>query len=165
MRRLGLLALLVIAAIGAFAGWLDSQISRPYRGHRPEKVFVDIPRGTSRCGISGILAKNDVIRNRFAFDVFSLWHMRKPLQAGEYLFDAPLNSKEAFWKIAEGKIFVHISSRSEKADACFRSWRSLERQSISALARTFSPPREIRRRLPISLRRRRHWRGFVSLQV
>jgi UPF0755 protein len=108
MRRLGLLALLVIAAIGAFAGWLDSQISRPYRGHRPEKVFVDIPRGTSRWGISGILAKNDVIRNRFAFDVFSLWHMRKPLQAGEYLFDSPLNSKEAFWKIAEGKIFVHM---------------------------------------------------------
>jgi len=108
MRRLGLLALLVIAAMGAFAGWLDSQISRPYRGKRPEKVFVDIPHGTSRWGVSGILARNDVIRNRLAFDMFTLWHFRRPLQAGEYLFDQPLNSKEVFWKISGGKIFFHI---------------------------------------------------------
>ena len=51
MRRLGLLALLVIAAIGAGAGWLDSQISRPYRGHRPEKVFVEF-RTARRAGPS-----------------------------------------------------------------------------------------------------------------
>lgn len=108
MRRLGLLALLVIAAMGALAGWLDSQISRPYRGKRPEKVFVDIPHGTSRWGVSGILAHNDVIRNRVAFDMLSLWHFRRPLQAGEYLFDQPLNSKEVFWKISNGKIFFHI---------------------------------------------------------
>ena len=107
MRRLGLLALLVIAAMGGLAGWLDSQISRPYRGHRPEKIFVDIPRGTSRWGVAGILKQNDVIRDRVAFELFSLWHARKPLLAGEYYFDHPLNSKEVFRKIAEGKIFVH----------------------------------------------------------
>lgn len=107
MRRLGLLALLVIAAMGGLAGWLDSQISRPYRGHRPEKIFVDIPRGTSRWGVAGILKQNDVIRDRLAFELFSLWHARKPLLAGEYYFDHPLNSKEVFRKIAEGKIFVH----------------------------------------------------------
>ena len=56
MRRLGLLALLAIAAIGAAAEWLDVQIDKPYRGHRPAQVYVDIPRGTSRWGISGILA-------------------------------------------------------------------------------------------------------------
>jgi UPF0755 protein len=107
MRRLGLVALLVIAAMGGFAGWLDSQISRPYRGRTVEKVFVDIPRGTSRWGVAGILKKNDIIRNRVAFEAFSIWHPRKPLQAGEYYFDHPLNSKEVFWKIAGGKIFVH----------------------------------------------------------
>src|SRR5580658_7974266 len=108
MRRLGLLALLLIAAIGAGAGWLDSQISRPYRGHRPEKVFVDIPHGTSRWGIAGILRQNDVIRNRVAFALFSDWHFRRPLQAGEYLFDRSLDSREAFWKIAHGQIFVDV---------------------------------------------------------
>jgi UPF0755 protein len=108
MKRMGLLALLAIAALGAGAGWLESQISRPYRGHRPEKVFVDIPRGTSRWGIAGILRKNDVIRNRLAFALFSDWHFRKPLQAGEYLFDRQVDSREVFWKIAHGQIFVHI---------------------------------------------------------
>jgi hypothetical protein len=34
MRRLGLLALLAISALGAGAAWLDSQLVRPYRGHR-----------------------------------------------------------------------------------------------------------------------------------
>ena len=108
MRRLGLLALLAIAALGAGAGWLESQISRPYRGHRPERIFVDIPRGTSRWGIAGILRKNDVIRNRLAFALFSDWHFRRPLQAGEYLFDRQVDSREVFWKIAHGQIFVHI---------------------------------------------------------
>jgi len=107
MRRLGLLALLAISALGAGAAWLDSQISRPYRGHRPEKVFVDIPHGSSRWQIAGILRDNDVIRNRLAFALFADWHFRKRLQAGEYLFDRPLNSRETFWKISRGQIFVH----------------------------------------------------------
>jgi len=107
MRRLGLVALLVIAAMGAAAGWMDSQISRPYTGHEPLKVFVEIPHGTSHWGVAGILKKDDIIRNRLAFEIFSLWHIRHPLQAGEYLIDKPLNSKQVFWKIAEGKIFLH----------------------------------------------------------
>jgi UPF0755 protein len=108
MRRLGLLALLAIAGLGAGAGWLESQISRPYRGHRPEKVFVDIPRGTSRWGIAGILRSNDIIRNRLAFGLFTGWHFRRPLQAGEYLFDHQVDLREVFWKIAHGQIFVHV---------------------------------------------------------
>jgi UPF0755 protein len=107
MRRLGLLALLAISAVGAGAAWLDSQISRPYRGHRPERIFVDIPHGTSRWGVAGILRQNDVIRNRLAFELFSVWHLRTPEQAGEYFFDHQVDSRETFWKIARGQIFVH----------------------------------------------------------
>ena len=107
MKRLGLVALLVIAAMGAAAGWLDSQIVRPYTGHRQAKAFIEIPHGTSRWGVSGILKKDDIIRNRMAFELFSLWHIRHPLQAGEYLIDQPLNSKQVFWKIAQGRIFLH----------------------------------------------------------
>lgn len=107
MRRLGLLALLVIAAVGAGAGWMDSQISRPYRGRRPEKVFVDIAHGTSRWNIAGTLRRNDVIRSRLAFGLFSLWHIRTPLEAGEYYFDHPVTTREVFWQVAQGKIFVH----------------------------------------------------------
>jgi UPF0755 protein len=106
MKRLGLLALLLIAAIGAGAGWLDSQISRPYRGHRPEKVFVDIPHGSSRWTIAGILREDDVIRNRLAFTLFSVWHFRRRIQAGEYYFDQPVNTREVFWKLARGRIYI-----------------------------------------------------------
>ena len=106
MKRLGLLALLLIAAIGAGAGWLDSQISRPYRGHRPEKVFVDIPHGSSRWKIAGILRDEDVIRNRLAFTLFSVWHFRRRIQAGEYYFDQPVNTREVFWKMARGRIYI-----------------------------------------------------------
>jgi UPF0755 protein len=106
MKRLGLLALLLIAAIGAGAGWLDSQISRPYRGHRPEKVFVDIPHGSSRWKIAGILREDDVVRNRLAFTLFSFWHFRRPIQAGEYYFDQPVTTREVFWKMARGRVYV-----------------------------------------------------------
>jgi peptidoglycan lytic transglycosylase G len=106
MKRLGLLALLLIAAIGAGAGWLDSQISRPYRGHRPEKVFVDIPHGSSRWKIAGILREDDVVRNRLAFTLFSYWHFRRPIQAGEYYFDQPVTTREVFWKMARGRVYV-----------------------------------------------------------
>ncbi len=108
MRRLGLLALLAIAALGAGAGWLDSQISRPYSGRRPEKIFVDIPHGTSRWAVAGVLRRSGVIRSRLAFALFSDWHFHHPPQAGEYLIDRPMNSREMFWKIARGQIFVHI---------------------------------------------------------
>src|SRR6202789_4246783 len=101
MRRLGLLALLVIAAIGAGAGWLDSQISRPYRGHRPEKHFVDIAPGTSRCAAVGILRQNNVIRNRVAYALVSFWHFRVPMQAGEYDVDRPVDTREVFWQLAQ----------------------------------------------------------------
>jgi UPF0755 protein len=108
VRRLGLLALLAISAFGAGAAWLDSQLVRPYRGHRPEQVFVDIPHGTSRWQIAGILRDNDVIRNRVAFALFSDWHFRRKLQAGEYLFDGSIDSRGVFWKISHGQIFVHV---------------------------------------------------------
>lgn len=108
MKRLGLLALLAIAALGAGAAWMDSQISRPYRGHRPEKVFLEIPHGTSRWQIAGILKSSDVIRNRLAFAILSYWHFRRPLQAGEYQVAEQMNSRQLFWMIAHGKVFVHV---------------------------------------------------------
>jgi UPF0755 protein len=129
MRRLGFLALLLIAALGGAAGWVDSQISRPYRGHRPEKVFVDIPHGTSRWGVAAILRKNDVIRSKLAFALFSDWHYRRALQAGEYYFDHPVNSREVFWKVAHGQIFVHTVTIPEGWNM-FDIADELERQGV-----------------------------------
>lgn len=129
LGRLGFLALLLIAALGGGAAWVDSQINRPYRGHRPEKVFVDIPRGTSRFGVAAILRKDDVIRSRLAFLLFSEWHFRKTLQAGEYYFDHPFNSREVFWKISRGQIYVHTVTIPE-GWTMFDIAAELERQKI-----------------------------------
>lgn len=107
IRRLGLLVLLLIAALGAGAAWLDSQLSRPYSSQSPEHTFVEIPHGTSRWHIAGTLRREGVIRNRLAFALFSEWHFRRPMQAGEYLFDEPLNSRQVFWKMSRGQIYVH----------------------------------------------------------
>ena len=144
MKRLGLLALLLIAAMGAGAGWLDSQISRPYRGHRPEKVFVDIPHGSSRWKIAGILRHDDVIRNRLAFTLFSDWHFRKPIQAGEYYFDQPVNTREVFWKMARGRIYVRTMSGARGLDDASTSRRRF-RSRGSAIGSSFWPPRTKRR--------------------
>lgn len=153
MRRLGLLALLAIAVLGAGAGWLDSQIDRPYRGHRPEKLFVDIPHGTSRWRIAGILKQDDVIRNRLAFAIFSDWHFHRALQAGEYLFDQPLNSRQVFWKIARGQIYVHevtipegwnmydIAAELERQGMCSRE-NFLAAAHDTALVKDFEPRAE-----------------------
>jgi UPF0755 protein len=129
VRRLGLLALLVIAAMGALAGWLDSQLSRPYRGHRPERIFVDIPHGTSRWGVAGILRHDDAIRNRVAFLLLSEWHFRRPLMAGEYLIDRSVTSHEVFWKISRGEIFVHVVTVPEGWTS-FDIANELDRQKI-----------------------------------
>jgi len=129
MRRLGLLALLAISAIGAGAAWLDSQLSRPYHGHRPDKVFVEIPHGTSRWGVAGILRHDDVVRNRLAFMLFSLWHIRHPEEAGEYFVDGQLDSRELFWKIAHGQVFVHVVTVPEGWTK-FDIARELERQGV-----------------------------------
>ncbi len=132
MRRLGLVALLVIAAMGAAAGWLDSQIVRPYTGHRAPKIFVEIPHGTSRWDVAGILKKDDVIRNRMAFELFSLWHLRHTLQAGEFLIDRPLDSKQVFWKIAQGRIFLHYVTIPE-GWTMFDIAAELDRQGVCSL--------------------------------
>ena len=61
----------------------------------------------SRWDIAGILRKDDIIRNRLAFGLFSHWHFRKPLQAGEYLFDRPLDSRETFGRSPTADIRTH----------------------------------------------------------
>jgi UPF0755 protein len=106
MRRLGLLLLLAIAGAGGSAAWLDPKVNRPFKGYHPTSVFVDIPKGTSRWEVAGILFKNGVVRNRLAFEILIRYHQRFPLQAGEYLFDRPMSGREVFWKIAEGRIYV-----------------------------------------------------------
>ncbi len=130
MRRLGLLLLLFIAAIGGFSAWLDHQISRLYRGYSGSSIFVDIPRGTSRWHVAEILRENGVIPNAVAFDLLSRWHLNRSLQAGEYLFDHSMNEREVFWKIAGGHIYVH-SVQITEGWTMFEIADALEREGLA----------------------------------
>lgn len=105
IRRLGLLVLLAIAAAGGFSAWLDPRINKPYKGYHQDEVYVDIPKGTSRWEISGMLAKDRIIRSRLAFELLTRLHSRVALQAGEYRFDKQLNARQVFWKIAKGQVY------------------------------------------------------------
>ena len=67
-----------------------------------------------------------------AFELFSLWHIRHPLQAGEYLIDQPLNSKQVFWKIAQGRIFLHYVTIPE-GWSMFDIAAELDRQGVCSL--------------------------------
>ena len=129
MRRLGLLLLLGIAAVGGFAAWLDQTLGREYKGYAGDSVIVDIPHGTSRWGIASLLAKNRLIPSRIAFEFLSHWHQQKSLQAGEYLFSGAMTERQVFWKIANGKINV-ISVQIPEGWTMFEIAEQLERQKL-----------------------------------
>lgn len=109
MRKLAvavIVILIVAAACGAL--WLRRELRRPYRGFAAVQAFVNIPRGTSRWNIAGLLQRNGVIHSRLAFLLVSERHHRSVLQAGEYMFDRPVTPRQVFAQIAGGHIFVHI---------------------------------------------------------
>jgi UPF0755 protein len=106
VAALVIVVLIVAASLGAV--WLRRELMRPYRGFSSAQVFVDIPRGTSRWSIAGLLQRNGVIHSRLAFLAVSERHRRSVLQAGEYMFDKPSTPREVFAQIAGGHIFVHI---------------------------------------------------------
>ncbi len=129
MRWSGILVLGLLAAAACFAAWVDWEISRPYKGSSEAKVFVDIPRGTSRRAIAALLEKNGVVSSQIVFEAYSRWRQRKTLQAGEYLFDRPLTPREVFWTIAQGHIYVHTIAVPE-GWTMFDIAQALEREGI-----------------------------------
>jgi UPF0755 protein len=98
-----LVVLLLVAAGGA--AWLWYGITQPYGKFPAEGVFVDVPHGASRRGISHLLEKNGVVRSALAFEIYARRHPKRTMQAGEYLFDHPVSGKDVFWKLARGDVY------------------------------------------------------------
>ncbi|HXT85853.1 MAG TPA: endolytic transglycosylase MltG [Verrucomicrobiae bacterium] len=153
MRRVAIAFLILILLAGTFGLWLRSELRRPYRGYSQAQIFVDIPRGTPRWKIAGLLQQNGVIHGRIAFIVFSLRHRRRVLQAGEYLFNRPMTPRQVFDQIAGGHIFVHIVVIPE-GWTMFDIANELARQGLTTkgdflrVARDPSPVRDIAPRAP-----------------
>ncbi|HVB08237.1 MAG TPA: endolytic transglycosylase MltG [Candidatus Acidoferrales bacterium] len=107
MRRAAITVIILIVLAGAPGLWLRYELARSYRGYSQAQIFVDIPRGTPRWNIAGLLQSNGVIHSRIAFLALSIRHRRRVLQAGEYLFNQPMTPRQVFAQIAGGRIFVH----------------------------------------------------------
>ena len=105
MKTFAKLLLLLLCAAGAATGYLWYCIEKPFAAHASEGVFVDIPHGASSRGVARLLAKNGVIRNPLAFEIYARRHPKRSLQAGEYFFGQAASGKEVFWTIANGNVY------------------------------------------------------------
>jgi UPF0755 protein len=99
-----LFLLLVLLAAGA-AAWIWYSVQTPYRSFAPEGVFVEIPHGASLRSAAHELEKNGVVRSARVFEIYARRHSRRTLQAGEYFFNQPANTKDVFYKLANGDVY------------------------------------------------------------
>jgi UPF0755 protein len=105
-RKLAALFGLLLLAGASACGWLWYCITQPYQAFPSEGVFVAVPHGASSRGVARLLQREGVIRSTMAFELYTRRHARRTLQAGEYFFDKPITSRDVFWKLAKGQVYV-----------------------------------------------------------
>jgi UPF0755 protein len=95
---------LILIAAFACAGWFAWALLTPTEP--PAKTFVMLHPGYSTRRIASELKSAGVIRSEQAF---ILWHYihRRPLQAGEYLFEKPADLRDVQRRLARGDVFFH----------------------------------------------------------
>ncbi|HXT51681.1 MAG TPA: endolytic transglycosylase MltG, partial [Thermoanaerobaculia bacterium] len=106
LRRLALLALLLALAVAAAGWWAWRSLHQPYVGFRGEQR-VTVEPGASGLAILATLSREGVIRDARLARVWLLLKGDPPLQAGEYLFRAPLTTPEALDKVIRGDVIAH----------------------------------------------------------
>jgi UPF0755 protein len=104
-KVLGIVAVIALLAAAETAAWVWYSIERPYQGFSYSGVFVDLPHGSSSRTVARLLKQNGVIRSSFAFELYARRHPKRRLQAGEYFFDHAISGHDAFWQIADGRIY------------------------------------------------------------
>jgi UPF0755 protein len=104
-KVLGIVAVIALLAAAGTAAWVWYSIERPYQGFSYSGIFVDLPHGSSSRTVARLLKQNGVIRSSFAFELYARRHPKRRLQAGEYFFDHAISGHDAFWQIADGRIY------------------------------------------------------------
>jgi UPF0755 protein len=111
MRKLkkAILGLLIAVAVSGSvaAGYVWRALVEP-RPPLSGEVIVEIPNGHSSEQIVDLLVEGGVLGTRLpALGYLYLGPYRGRLQAGEYLFDQPLNVRGVFEKLASGDVLLH----------------------------------------------------------
>jgi len=107
--RGALLLLAAALAAGGGAWWMYDRVQEPFRGYAEPERFVDIPSGAGPAAIGRRLIAAGVVSDEWTFRAALLMsgHARI-LKAGEYRFDAPLNTVSVIEKIARGDVHKRL---------------------------------------------------------
>src|ERR1044072_2098458 len=106
LRRLALLVLLLVMGAVAAGWWAGPTIGHPFTGSTGERL-VTVQPGASGLAILATLDREGVIRDARLARAWLLLKGDPPLQAGEYLFRAPLSTPEAPDKVIRGDVIAH----------------------------------------------------------
>ena len=106
LRRLALLVVLLVLAVAAAGWWSWRSLHRPYAGFQGERR-VTVEPGASGLAILATLDREGVIRDARLARAWLLLKGDPPLQAGQYLFRAPLTTPEALDKVIRGDVIAH----------------------------------------------------------
>jgi UPF0755 protein len=93
-----------IAAL-AFAGWFAWALLTPTEPSA--KTFVMLHPGYSTHRIASELKSAGIIRSEQAFVLWHYCHRRRPLEAGEYLFEKPANIIDLQKRLRRGDVYFH----------------------------------------------------------
>ncbi len=99
---IAVMSLLLVGGVAAAIGWY--WYLGAYRGFAGE-TFVEIEHGMSSQQIAEALARQGVVRSRWAFLTVRALHPRATLQAGEYRFGSASTPEQVFEKIRRGDVF------------------------------------------------------------
>jgi len=107
MKKLAVLALLILAAAGAPAYRLYVRVYEPFRGYSAPEQFVDIPPGAGATAIGERLIAAGVVRDEATYRT-ALWLSgdARRMKAGEYRFDEAMAPLAVLGKIARGEVYV-----------------------------------------------------------
>ncbi|HEV8240756.1 MAG TPA: endolytic transglycosylase MltG [Thermoanaerobaculia bacterium] len=106
LRRLAALALLLMLVVIGAVWWGWRSLNEPYAGFSGERR-VNVEPGASGLAILATLDREGVIRDARLARLWLLAQGDPALQAGEYLFRAPLTTPEALGKVIRGDVIAH----------------------------------------------------------
>jgi UPF0755 protein len=109
VKRLALLLVLGVVAVGAGAWWVYCRVREPFQGYTTAEQFVDIPNGAGPLAIGQRLVDAGVVRDSWTFRAAVMIRGRaRELQAGEYRFEKPLDALSVVDKIVRGDVHKRL---------------------------------------------------------